>query len=71
MSPLSNMAVRDIETVIHPYTNLVRHRENGPLILNEGRGIHVYDDKGTYTIQLTVSNLAGSSTITRQVTVTP
>ena len=25
--PLSNMAVRDIETVIHPYTNLARHRE--------------------------------------------
>ncbi len=34
--PLSNMAVRDIETVIHPYTNLARHREVGPLILNEG-----------------------------------
>jgi len=32
---------------------------------------HVYDDKGTYTIQLTVSNLAGSSITTRQVTVTP
>ena len=28
--PLSNMAVRDIETVIHPYTNLARHREVGP-----------------------------------------
>ncbi len=51
MSPLSNMAVRDIETVIHPYTNLVRHRENGPLILNEGRGIHVYDDKGKRYIE--------------------
>ena len=37
--PLSNMAVRDIETVIHPYTNLVRPRETGPLILNEGRGV--------------------------------
>ncbi|WP_373504990.1 aminotransferase [Aestuariivirga sp.] len=44
--PLSNMAVRDIETVIHPYTNLARHREVGPLILNEGRGIYLYDDKG-------------------------
>ncbi|HEU0245076.1 MAG TPA: PKD domain-containing protein [Candidatus Limnocylindrales bacterium] len=32
---------------------------------------HVYDKQGTYTIQLTVSNLAGSSTTTRQVTVTP
>ena len=51
MSRLSNMAVRDIETVIHPYTNLVRHRETGPLILNEGRGIHLYDDKGKRYIE--------------------
>ena len=51
MSRLSNMAVRDIETVIHPYTNLARHRETGPLILNEARGIHVYDDKGKRYIE--------------------
>ncbi len=31
MAALSNMAVRDIETMIHPYTNLAKHRENGPL----------------------------------------
>jgi 4-aminobutyrate--pyruvate transaminase len=45
------MAVRDIETVIHPYTNLVRHRETGPLILNEGRGIHIFDDTGKRYIE--------------------
>lgn len=49
--PLSNMAHRDIETVIHPYTNLARHRETGPLILNEGRGIYLYDDKGKRYIE--------------------
>lgn len=49
--PLSNMAVRDIETVIHPYTNLARHREVGPLILNEGRGIYLYDDTGKRYIE--------------------
>lgn len=48
---LSNMAHRDIETVIHPYTNLARHRETGPLILNEGRGIYLYDDKGKRYIE--------------------
>ena len=42
---------RDIETVIHPYTNLARHREVGPLILNEGRGIHLYDDTGKRYIE--------------------
>src|SRR5262245_15693017 len=51
MPRLSNMAVRDIETVIHPYTNLVRHRETGPLIISEGRGIHVYDDTGKRYIE--------------------
>ncbi|MBC8036590.1 MAG: aminotransferase class III-fold pyridoxal phosphate-dependent enzyme [Rhizobiales bacterium] len=45
------MAVRDIETVLHPYTNLARHREVGPLILNEGRGIYLYDDKGKRYIE--------------------
>jgi 4-aminobutyrate---pyruvate transaminase len=51
MPQLSNMAVRDIETVLHPYTNLARHREVGPLILNEGRGIYLYDDKGKRYIE--------------------
>jgi 4-aminobutyrate--pyruvate transaminase len=45
------MAVRDIETVIHPYTNLARHCETGPLILNEGRGVYLYDDKGRRYIE--------------------
>ncbi len=46
MARLSNLAVRDIETVIHPYTNLARHREVGPFILEEGKGIYVYDNEG-------------------------
>src|SRR6476659_3472971 len=48
---LSNMAVRDIETVIHPYTNLARHRDVGPLILNEAKGVYVYDDRGRKDIE--------------------
>jgi 4-aminobutyrate--pyruvate transaminase len=51
MTQLSNMAHRDIETVIHPYTNLARHREVGPLILNEGKGVYLYDDKGKRYIE--------------------
>jgi 4-aminobutyrate--pyruvate transaminase len=51
MSTLSNMAVRDIETVIHPYTNLAAHREVGPVILEEGNGIYVRDDKGKEYIE--------------------
>ncbi len=51
MTQLSNMAVRDIETVLHPYTNLAKHREVGPLIINEARGIYVTDDKGKRYIE--------------------
>ncbi len=51
MPQLSNMAHRDIETVLHPWTNLAKHRETGPLILNEGRGIYLYDDSGKRYIE--------------------
>jgi 4-aminobutyrate--pyruvate transaminase len=43
---LTNLAVRDIETLIHPYTNLATHREVGPLVLERGKGVFVYDVAG-------------------------
>jgi 4-aminobutyrate---pyruvate transaminase len=46
MKPLSNLAVRDIETVLHPYTNLAAHRDTGPLVLERGQGVFVYDTSG-------------------------
>jgi 4-aminobutyrate--pyruvate transaminase len=42
----SNLAVRDIETLIHPYTNLAAFREKGPLVLERGQGVWVYDHEG-------------------------
>ena len=42
----SNLATRDIESLVHPYTNLVTFRETGPLIIERGQGIHVYDTAG-------------------------
>lgn len=44
--PLTNAQTRDVEALIHPYTNLARHREVGPLILERGKGIYVYDTQG-------------------------
>jgi 4-aminobutyrate--pyruvate transaminase len=44
--PLSNAAMRDIETLVHPYTNLATHRETGPLVLTRAKGIYIYDDQG-------------------------
>src|ERR1700738_5426178 len=46
MPPLSNLAVRDIETLIHHYTQLAALRETGPLILERGKGVFVYDTEG-------------------------
>ncbi len=51
MTPPSNTATRDIETLIHPYTNLDAFRETGPTIFNRGSGIHVYDDTGKEYIE--------------------
>jgi 4-aminobutyrate--pyruvate transaminase len=46
MPLLSNLAARDIETLIHPYTNLAAFRETGPFMIERGRGIFLYDARG-------------------------
>jgi 4-aminobutyrate---pyruvate transaminase len=51
MPPLSNLAVRDIETLVHPYTNLATLRETGPLIIERGEGVFVYDTEGKSYIE--------------------
>ncbi|HEV2602475.1 MAG TPA: aminotransferase [Microvirga sp.] len=43
---LSNLATRDVETLIHPYTQLASFRETGPLVLERGEGVWVYDTDG-------------------------
>jgi 4-aminobutyrate--pyruvate transaminase len=44
--PLSNSQMRDVQSVLHPYTNLMKHRDTGPMILERGKGCRVYDDRG-------------------------
>ena len=46
MPPLSNLATRDVETLVHPYVNLAAFREAGPLIIERGHGVYVYDTDG-------------------------
>jgi 4-aminobutyrate--pyruvate transaminase len=43
---LSNLATRDIETLIHPYTNLATIRNTGPLVIDRGQGVFLYDNNG-------------------------
>ena len=51
MPPLSNLATRDVETLVHPYINLASFRENGPLIIERAQGIYVYDTDGKRYIE--------------------
>jgi 4-aminobutyrate--pyruvate transaminase len=46
MPTLSNAVKRDIETVLHPYTNLATLPETGTLILERGEGCFVIDNEG-------------------------
>ncbi|HEY7643828.1 MAG TPA: aspartate aminotransferase family protein, partial [Hyphomicrobiales bacterium] len=51
MSFRSNAVARDVETLVHPYTNLDAFRTAGPLILESGKGIYVYDTAGKAYIE--------------------
>jgi 4-aminobutyrate--pyruvate transaminase len=43
---LSNAQARDIESLLHPYTNLTLLSQTGPNILERGQGVFVYDGAG-------------------------
>ncbi|WP_159992838.1 aspartate aminotransferase family protein [Roseomonas sp. 18066] len=42
----NSLAARDVASLIHPYTNLEKHKESGPTIMAQGDGIYVHDDSG-------------------------
>src|SRR5262249_4822783 len=39
--PLSNLAIRNIETLAHPNTNLAQLRDTGPLVIERGKGGYI------------------------------
>jgi len=43
---LSNLATRDVETLVHPYTNLATLRDIGPLVIERGQGVWLHDSEG-------------------------
>lgn len=52
MSPkVSSLAARDIENTVHPMTNLSLHEERGPLIIDRGEGIYVWDVDGNKILE--------------------
>ena len=42
----NSTASRDIAYHLHPYTNLKRQESEGPLVVTDGKGIHVFDESG-------------------------
>ncbi|MDX3924289.1 MAG: aspartate aminotransferase family protein [Shinella sp.] len=42
---------RDIAYHLHGYTNAVKHEETGPLVIDRGEGVYVYDNSGKRYIE--------------------
>lgn len=52
MSTIGNSAAsRDKAYCLHPYTNLKVHETAGPMIIERGKGVYVYDDAGKEYIE--------------------
>ena len=50
--PLPNsIEARDVSYHLHGYTNAARHLEIGPLVMERGEGIYVYDTNGNRYIE--------------------
>ncbi len=47
----NSLAARDIAYYFHPATNARRHEKIGPMMIERGEGIHVYDDQGKEYIE--------------------
>jgi len=46
MSSLNDTQLRDVQYQLHPYTNAVVHQRTGPIVIDRGEGVYVYDDQG-------------------------
>jgi 4-aminobutyrate--pyruvate transaminase len=47
----NSLQARDVAYLLHPYTNARRHERMGPMVIERGEGIHVYDDTGREYIE--------------------
>ena len=47
----NSLSARDAAYQIHPYTNARRHERIGPIVIERGSGIYVYDDQGRAYIE--------------------
>lgn len=47
----NSMGGRDVAFTLHPYTNARRLEQTGPLVIERGKGIYVFDDDGQQYIE--------------------
>ena len=40
------LSQRDVNAVLHPYTQLQQHQQSGPLVMARGDGVYVEDSQG-------------------------
>ena len=46
-----SIAARDVDSVLHPYTNLAALQEHGPMVMDRAEGIHMWDSQGNKFIE--------------------
>ena len=47
----NSAAARDLKNLLHPVTNLAVHKEKGPIVMERGEGVHVFDENGKEYIE--------------------
>ena len=46
-----DLAKKDVQYQLHPYTDARLHQEAGPLVIERGEGVYVFDNKGKRYIE--------------------
>jgi 4-aminobutyrate--pyruvate transaminase len=46
MESADTLAARDVRALVHPFTNLAQLALDGPLVIDRGEGVYVYDQHG-------------------------
>ena len=51
MKNLTEHQARDVRSLLHPFTPLRKHEEQGPLVIARGEGVYVFDEHGQRYIE--------------------
>ena len=48
---MNSLNQADRKFVLHPFTNLSNHESEGPVIIERGEGIYIWDDQGNRLLE--------------------